>query len=302
MTEHALEIQSFLGIDNTSDAVSRSVQRKGGIYFSTMDNVDIDDNGKPHRRVGYGGAVVTGTNIRSLWANDDICLYAKGTVFCKLNTDDTSTELITDIDATDKFAYVDIGNIVYFSNSSIVGYVSTDTGLPYAFSTPTETFKEKMVGGQIFEFYNSRLYAANACNLFFSDATVPTRMDTRKNAIAFPSRITMVKAVSDGIYVSDSDKVHFLSGKSPTEFVSRIVSDIPAAEGMSVSGMVKKRKIVTKTVFWIGSNGCPYEGYSEGIVVAKQGGLFSLSDLESGTAIIKNGDYQQLITIGRLKE
>ena len=301
MPEHALEIQSFLGIDNTSDAVSRSVQRKGGIYFSAMDNVDIDDNGKPHRRVGYGSAVVTGTKIRSLWANDDICLYAKGTIFYKLNTDNSSTELVTGVDPDDTFAYVEVGNFVYFSNSSIVGYIDTRVGTASSFSTPTETFKEKMVGGQVLEFYNSRLYAAHGSNLYFSDPTIPTRMDNRKNAIAFPTRIKMVKAVSDGIYVSDSDKIHFLSGRSPTEFVSRIVSDIPAVEGMSVSGMVKKRKMITKSVYWIGSNGCPYEGYSEGIVVAKQEGLFALSDLESGTAIIKSGTYQQLITIGRLE-
>jgi len=302
MPEHAFEVQSFLGIDNTSDPVSRSVQRKGGIYFSEIDNVDIDDNGKPHRRVGYGGSLITGTHIRSLWANDDICLFGDGTNFKRLDTDDTIHTLIENVDAIDPFAYVEVGNFVYFSNSSIVGYIDTRVGTTSSFSTPTETFKQTMVGGQVLEFYNSRLYAASGSDLYFSDPTVLTRMDTRKNAIAFPSRITMVKAVSDGIYVSDSDKVHFLAGRSPTEFISRIVSDIPAVEGMSVSGMVKKRKMVTKTVLWIGSNGCPYEGYPEGIVVTKQGGLFSMSDLESGTAIIKDGDYQQLITIGRLEE
>ncbi len=302
MTEHSLEIDSFLGTDNTSDAISRSIQRKGGIYFSEIDNVDIDDNGKPHRRVGYGDAVITGTNIRSLWANDKICLFADGINFKKLNTDNTPTTLISGVDSTDKFAYVDVGKIVYFSNSLIVGYVNTETGLSYPFTDPTETFKIKMVGGHILEFYNNRLYAANGFNLFFSDATVPTRMDSRKNAIAFPSRITMVKAVSGGMYVSDSNDIHFLLGRSPTEFVAKVVSDIPAIEGMSVSAMVKKRKIISKTVYWIGSNGCPYEGYSEGIVVTQQQGLFSMSDLESGIAIIKNGDYQQLVTIGRLKE
>lgn len=297
MSEHFLNIKAFLGTDNTSDLASVSTQRKAGIYFYKIDNVDIDDNGKPHRRDGYGDAVYNGGSIRSLWANDKICLFADGTHLKTLNSYNITTNLVSGIDETDTFCYVEHGTLVYFANSSIIGYINADTATPYPFPDPAQTFKAKMVGGQILEFYNSRLYAAHGCNLFFSDATVPTRMDIRKNAVAFPSRLTMMKAVNDGVYVSDSEGVYFEAGRDVSEFVERKVLDFPAIEGMSATAVVRG-KIVKKVAYWMTKNG-PYAGYSEGIVVPQQEGLFSIDGLQSGTAIIKDGTYQQLLMIGK---
>ena len=300
MSEHFLNIKTFLGIDSTSDLASVSVQRKTGVYFYEIDNVDIDDAGKPHRRDGYESEIYSGNSIRSLWANDKICLFVDGTNFKTLNSYDIATNLISGINATDTFCYVEHGTLVYFASSSIIGYINTDLGISYPFPEPDQTYKAKMVGGQILEFYNSRLLAANGSNLFFSDATVPTRMDNRKNAIAFPSRITMVKAVDDGVYVSDSKGVYFEAGRDVSEFAERKVLDIPAIEGMSVatklSGKITKTK--KRAVYWMTEKGV-YAGYNEGLVVPQQGGLFNIDGLKSGTAIIKDGTYQQLFMIGK---
>src|SRR3990170_12351 len=296
MTEQAIEISQILGIDNTSDMMSVSALRKAGIYFYEIDNVNIDDNFKPHRRDGYRDRLTQGTNTRSLWAapSGKICLFASGTSFCKLNTDDTNSTLITPINPTDDFAYVEVGNFVYFSTMSIVGYIDTRLGTSSSFSTPTQNFKTKMSGGQILEFHYNRLYAVNQENVFYSDATILTQMDGRKNAIALPSRGTMFKSVVDGVYVSDREKIYFWAGRGPDDFVSREVLDVPAIEGMSASAIVKKRKTSTKTVFFMTEKGL-YEGFPEGIIVPKQSGLFAISNLDRGTAIIKNSTYQQFI-------
>lgn len=298
MSEHFLNIKGFLGTDNTSDLASVSVQRKAGIFFYKLDNVDIDDNMKPHRRDGYGDAVYSGSSIRSLWANDKIRLFADGTNLKCLDVYDASFNLVSDISLTDTFSYVEYGDLIFFASQTIIGYINASTATSYPFPDPGQTFKDKMVGGQILEFYNGRLYAANGSNLFFSDATVPTRMDTRKNAIAFPSRITMVKAVDDGIYVSDSNHVYFESGSDPiSNFMQITRLDVPAIEGMSVTAPVRG-KVTKKTVYWMTKKG-PYAGYNEGIVKPMQGGLFNIEGLVSGTAVIRDGTYQQLLMIGK---
>ncbi len=297
MSEHFLEVKSFLGTDNTSDLASVSVQRKDGIYFYKLDNVDIDDNGKPHRRPGFSDAIYSGSNIRSFWANDKICLFADDIYLKYLSSPGIAVNLIYDINSTETFCYVEHGNLVYFASKSIIGYINADTATSYPFPEPNQAFKIKMVGGQILEFYNSRLYAASGSNLFFSDATIPTRMDNRKNAIAFPSRITMVKAVNDGIYVSDSEHVYFEAGGDPSEFREIGKLDVPAIEGMSVTAKVKG-KVRKKTVYWMTKKGL-YAGYNEGVVEPMQRGLFSIDGLVSGTAIIKDGTYQQLVMIGK---
>lgn len=297
MTEHFLNIKSFLGTDNTSDLASASVQRKGGIFFYKLNNVDIDDNGKLHRRPGFGGSIYSGSSIRSFWANDKIGLFADGTNLKHLNGYGVTTTIIADINSTETFCYVEHGSLVYFSTISIIGYINADTATPYPFPEPAQTFKIKMVGGQILEFYNNRLYAASGANLFFSDATVPTRMDNRKNAIAFPSRITMVKSVDDGIYVSDSDHVYFEAGGDPSDFREIGKLDVPAIEGMSITAPAKG-KITKKRVYWMTKKGL-YAGYNEGVVEPMQRGLFSVDGLVSGTAMIKDGTYQQLVMIGK---
>ncbi len=302
MPETFLDINQWLGIDNTSDMMAVSTPRKAGIYFYEIDNVDIDDSFKPHRRVGYGTRYTQGANSRSLWASPSgkICLFASGTSFCKLNTDWTNETLITPIDPTDDFAYVEVGNFVYFSTMSIVGYIDTRVGTTSVFPTPTQTFKTTMVGGQILEYHYNRLYAANRENQFYSDAAILTQMDSRKNAIAHPSRITMMKSVVDGMYVSDSEKVYFQAGRTPEDFVSREVLDVPAIEGMSVSGFTKKRRVSVKTVYFMTEKGM-FEGFPEGVVTQKQGGLFAMANLNRGCAILKNGSYQQYLGVGVMK-
>jgi len=298
MSERMHAIKHILGIDNTSDLATNRL-RKDGIYFYSMNNMDIDDEGKAHRRGGYGSEVASGTAIRSLWANKDICLFLDGTNFMKLNTGYTTSPLIDGLSANDRFCYAENGNRVYFSNTEIIGYVDISNGLPYAFPTPTENYKKKMVGGQILEFYNSRLFAAHGSNLFFSDATIPTRIDQRKNAIAFKSRITMVKAVDDGIYVSDSDRVYFEYGRSPiSEFVEIPKLDFPAIEGMSVS-CFRKDKPTEKIAYWLAADGYVYAGHNKGVVTRVQKGLYKKTGLTFGSAIVRNSPFQQLLMLGR---
>ncbi len=302
MSEHFLNVKSFLGIDNISDLTSVSVPRKAGVYFYEIDNIDIDDQGKLHRRKGVKSRIFTPEygNIRSLWANDTICLFVDGNRFRMLNDDNTATTLIYNIDETDPMCYVEQANLVYFSNSSIVGYVDTSTSLPHPFPETTQAYKTKMVGGQILEWYNSRLYSANGANLFYSDATIPVRMDERKNAIAFPSRITMLKAVDDGIYVSDSNNVYFEGGADASVFVEKKVLDVPAIEGMSACKFPKKSSKSVQVAYWMTKHGI-YAGYPGGIVSPMQGGLFNLDGLDVGTAIMKDGAYQQLLMVGKYK-
>jgi hypothetical protein len=298
MAEPSKTFKAFLGTDNTSDLAADRIKGRG-IYLYETDNVDIDDNGKPHRRDGYGSQVVDSTTIHSWWSDGVTGLFVDGTTLKRLNTDYSVTSLITGIDPSDRMVYVKVNNQIFFSNNSIVGYIVD--GLPYPFTDPNREFKIKMVGGQILEFYNSRLYAASGANLFFSDATIFTQMDKRKNAIAFPGRITMVKAVSGGLYVSADDKTFWLEGDSPfSPFRQTQVSDLGAIEGtaITVDGDYIKGKIQGRTVYWTDSGGCVQKGFPGGIITQLQDGLFALSDLVKGTAILKDDHgYSQYVAI-----
>ncbi|RPI50465.1 MAG: hypothetical protein EHM49_08530 [Deltaproteobacteria bacterium] len=301
MVEPSHKIRSILGIDNTSDPTRIGLRRGGGIFLTEADNVDIDDEGMPHRRKGYEDLLLSG-DIHSLWSDGKkLGLFVQGTEFKKLNTDHTATTLITDIDPTDQMCYVAVNNIVYFSNSSIIGYIRD--GQPYPFPNPHQTFKQGMVGGHILEYYNNRLYAAYGNTIYFSDATVLTRMDKRKNAIPFSDRITMMKAVLNGIFVSAGDHISFMEGGDPFQFTYRDVSNVPAIERTAIT--VEEENIGRgekgKAVYWLTELGV-YRGLPGGMITQMQDGLFSIRDIDAGMAVLRDDNgYQQYLAIVPLK-
>lgn len=293
MAEPLVRFKKILGIDNTSDLTSDRVKGQG-VFLYECDNVDIDDEGKPHRRTGDGELVVSGSGKHSGWSDGEIFLYVDGTEFKKF----PDTTLITDIDPTDRMAYVRGPTKIFFANGSIVGYIDPSTALPYPFPNPNQEFKIRMMGGQALEIYNSRLYAANASNLFFSDATVLTRMDKRRNAIAFHNRITMAKAVVDGMYVGIDDAVYFLKGPDATDFTQIKITDNGVVEGtaITVDDDDIGRGITGKVAYWVSKTGCVYKGLPGGAVFECQDGRFFMENLDAGTSILMfdHGYYQYL--------
>lgn len=301
------KIKKIRGTDNVSDPVN--LQPRGEtIYLRETLNIDIDDDGKPHRRNGHGPNAIVSGRIHSLWSNGKIALFVKDGTLMKLRRDlSGATSLVTGVDENDRMAYVGMGDrIVFFSNMSIIGHVIGE--LPYPLPDPQQQFKQRMMGGQLLEFYNSRLYAANGRNLFYSDATILTRMDTRKNAIAFPGRITMLKAVDNGLYVSFENETKgetvFLAGATPEDFVNRSVLDEAALEGSAISleGDDLGRGGTGKTVYFATPSSF-YKGYPDGVISQRQDGVFTIEDeAKRVTATIREVDgYQQYVMVYQLK-
>jgi hypothetical protein len=255
-----------------------------------------------------------------------VCLFVHGNIFKKLPGEVTSTveatantqratptTLILPVDPTDRMCYANHGSRAYFSNNTLIGYVDVTSGASHAFPDPSQVFKEKMTGGHILEVYRSRLYAARDRYLTYSDATVLERKDTRKNTIPFPLRITMVKAVSDGIYVGvcnvfeasgeqETGAVYFMGGDEPGNFQQVMVSDEGPIEGMSITvdGDEIGKGAMGKTVYWVTKYGVK-KGYPGGTVLEMQDGLFLPEDMDLGTAIYttRNG-YSQALFVGQL--
>lgn len=77
--------------------------------------------------------------------------------------------------------------------------------------------------GHIVEYYNGRLYVAADNIVYFTDALRYGLHDSKHGYYMFPERVTLLKAVDDGLFVS-SDTTYFLDG-----------SPKPATQGSSVS-------------------------------------------------------------------
>jgi len=259
-----LEIESFLGINNTTDPAKTPVTRRGA-FLVAGENVDIDDEKMVHRRKGF--CRVLSGDIHSLWSNGNICLFVQGPELKRLWPDYTTTTLLNGGNHVNgsRMQFVEGGGKTFFCNSSIIGYI--ENGESHPFPEPEMTFKKRMVGGHLLEWFNSRLYAAQDDKIFYSDAAAPMRMDTRKNFIPFEGRLIMLKAVADGMYVSAGEHIYFLKGLDAPDFVQFKVGDSPAYFGsaIKVEGEDVGPGIRGTVVMWLSGEG-PFMGLPGGQV------------------------------------
>jgi hypothetical protein len=227
-----LEYKDFIGISNTKD-----LKRTPPGYFRSAINVDSDDNKKLFLR--RGKEEVDATSTHSLWSNKAICLCVQGGDLREIviNAEThvpTFTTILEGVGDTE-MQYQGGVDMVFFSNATIIGYIRDHAAHP--FPTITEEFKAKMLGGHLLEFWNMRLWAFHGNILVYSDAGRPMVRDERHNYIQFNGRGRLLKAVSDGLYVSDSERCLFLQGGSgnPPVFKRIDVTQTPCIEGMSIS-------------------------------------------------------------------
>ena len=259
-----LEISSFLGVNNTTDPARIPVTRRGA-FLVAGENVDIDDEKMLHRRKGFNAAF--SGNVHSLWSNGDICLFVQGPELKRLWPDFTVSTILnggTHVNGS-RTEFVEGGGKIFFCNNSIIGYI--ENGVSHPFPEPEMTFKKRMVGGHLLEWFNSRLYAAQDDKIFFSDAAAPTRMDTRKNFFQFEGRLTMMKAVADGMFVSAGENIFFLKGSDAVDFVLFKVGDSPAYFGsaIKVEGEEAGPGILGTVAIWLSEDG-PFMGLAGGQV------------------------------------
>jgi hypothetical protein len=76
--------------------------------------------------------------------------------------------------------------------------------------------------GDILEYHNGRIYIANDNILWFTEPLRYGIVKPMKGFLQFPKRITIVKAVDDGIYIC-SDRTYWISGVDTPQFHQREV-------------------------------------------------------------------------------
>jgi hypothetical protein len=227
ITKPLFTIKGFKGVNNVADSVR--IQSSGAAAFLIQGvNLDIDNQGMAHRRDGYESAALAGTSMHSLWSDEHTCLFVDSGDLCRLKEDFTADTLLFGI-GNAPVSYVSVAGKVYLTNNQIIGYIDAFTF--QAFPDPDETYKVPMFPGHLIEHFGGRLFVAKDNVICFSDAMAPMRTDTRKNFRPFPSRILMMRAVIDGLYISDLKNTYFMPGKNVEESELVRLTDYPAFYG-----------------------------------------------------------------------
>ena len=150
-----------------------------------------------------------------------------------------------------------------------------------------------MLPGHLIEYFNGRLYVARDNEIWFSDPMAFMRTDRRRNFKQVPSRVTLLSAVEDGIYVSDLERTYFMGGGDPAESILSDKADYPAIPGTV-------QKIDANRVGGLGLSGSAVLWASRmGVCLGASGGQFKCltedyyliqGDVASGASIFHKVD------------
>lgn len=214
-----------------------------------IQNCDIDYAYNVSRR--SGSLNIYANPIHCLWQGDIYTYCVSDGLLCKFiwgsHTNSVSPVLtqvtFTTIAVTNSCEFKQVNSVVYYSDGTVCGIIEDDlatklsaTALPteaelvdwvsthypndYAQSVSNfevDAFKRQVQPGTCIEYFNGVLYYAINNFLYCTKAFDAETEDIRFSVVGgFPSNITMVARVSDGLYVSTNNHIYFLEGTGAT--------------------------------------------------------------------------------------
>lgn len=221
----SVTFNQFSGLKNT---VTRERLAPGELEVAK--NVDIDDVGQLHRRRGY--TLVSAGNFHSLFTADDGRVYGvKNGVLGRIDPNYAFQSIATNV-GSEPIAYAHVGDFIYYSSEVASGKFNHITGAAYPWGAvaadatwlspvvnPTATLapvKGKLLGkppmATALAYFNGRIYMANGNTVWATELYLYDYVDKTKNYMMYESDVTVLAAVSDGLYIGTETAVWFQTG------------------------------------------------------------------------------------------
>lgn len=282
------------GLNNKIDPVKLRWDSETGIQeLAIAANVDIGDNGRISRRKGYT-QVLALSDCHSSYSVGDYCIFVHGGALAVLERDYDYSN-IRNVTVGAKVSYAQVENKVFYCNGYENGYVLNRLSYPwvgeeYVGPTTTKTFSDPPVGS-LLELFAGRIYIASGSVVWYTEPFAYSWVNLAEDFIPFQSEVKMVKAVKDGLWVSDADKTYFLGGTNPKEMTFEVVANYPAIEGTDcVAYDIDEKKIAIWTS-------------TEGICIGASGGRFKnitrnklwYPDSNVGAGFVTDGKYLSIL-------
>lgn len=296
----ARQVQFFkgtIGLDNTQGPTRTALDpREGIVELAEAWNIEIDDTGRPYRRAGYTSTART-EDSHSMYTGRAGTFFMSGTTLYRLNEDLTRTAVGAGLTADAITDYEEVLDTIYFANGYEIGKIvngvsSAWTVGTYVGPTTTRQFSAPPVG-HLLEVYNGIMYIAAKNVLWGSEPFGYNLFDTTRNFVWFEDKITMVKAVADGMYVSTEKKVVFLKGLTTKDFQQIDISNYPAIPGTGITvnaEEILKGQATGDAAIWTALNGI-YLGLNGGECKRMTEQRITLPQVNSGCAVFHNGRY-----------
>ena len=285
------------GLNNRIDPVRLEYDPETGVQWLTEGwNVDLDGSGRVSRRKGWEQTGIA-VPCHSIFSYGDTCLFVSNGQLCRLGTDlNYSTLRVVTPDA--RMTYAPVGDVIYFMNGLERGYVRNGVAgewtLPAVIRGPETTrVYQAPPAGQIVSFFRGRVYVVSGNVVWYTEAYGPNLMDYTRNFLQFESVVQVFHPVKEGVFVGTTEKVWFLRGSGPNDFIWETGHLAPAVRGTAVDVTLSKigeGELHGTGVLWTGSDGICL-GLPDGTVLDLTRKAVSFSVGSKGAAIVMEDKY-----------
>jgi hypothetical protein len=263
-------------------------------------NVDIDQTGGISSRPGRT-KVTSLVRPHSLWSNGGLCFVVSEDTLYQVNSDYSVNPIVSGLTIGAHMAFAWFAGMVFWMNGNQCGIISPNgTNVAWQASKyvgPDTIYEISFVPpiGSILEVMSGYLLIGQGPILWFSMQFAPLYYRLSRDFIGFPSDLTMVQAVEDGVWISDSKTAYWLAGHDPNQWLLQPKSGFPAYPNPAIPGtavgvqgsIIGQKQLVGRVAIWTGP---------KGICVGASGGQFlNLTERKlvyppsiSGAAIVVN--------------
>jgi hypothetical protein len=213
---------------------------KGVEYLSEALDVQISDVGKIQRRPGYMKKAAG--DFQGSFNYLNLSLVVSGDSLYRVNPD-YSTTLVKSGLTGDLYDFVGVNEEVYYVNGKEIGIVDKDgewkswSFTQYVGPVANKKFGQPPIGHMI-TYHNARMYVAVENAVFYSEPFFYSAFDYARGYIPFSSRIRLLEAIPEGLFVGTEKEIFFLKGTVPQEFDIARVADYPALINLSSNNMI----------------------------------------------------------------
>jgi hypothetical protein len=228
-----------IGLNNAEDPVRLVYDpEKGVVELAAAVNVNIDSTGRFSRRRGYE-QLLSLPGVHSLWAHGDQCFFVCGTAMYQLHPDWSHTGIRSGLTAFAYMSYAHLDGKTYYANGFENG-VNHDgvswawVGEDYVGPETIHHIELRPPTGHLLEVMSGRMLIAQGDVMWFSMPFAPSHFRPSRDYVPFERRITMMRALPDGLWVSDETGIYWFSGHDPEQWVRARKANYPAIIGTSV--------------------------------------------------------------------
>lgn len=229
------------GLNNVIDPAGIDFDPRSGISeLAVAYNVDIDPTGKRvSRRKGFELFNSKASHSIYGWGGP-YALFVNGSMLYAVDPDGSETSVAT-VTAGARMRYAEVaktggpGHKVYYMNEHEKGIVIDKINYDwededYVGPTTHKYYSDPPIGHML-EIWHGRMLVAQDNVVWDSEPFAYGRFRKARGYKEFRSRITLMRGVDAGLFVSDQHKQYFLPGTDMDDVGFATIADYPAIEG-----------------------------------------------------------------------